>query len=500
MIHRKQLLSDVQARTESGGQWDVLVVGGGATGLGCAVDAASRGLRVLLVEAHDFSHGTSSRSTKLVHGGVRYLLQGNLGLVREALRERKRMMDNAPHLVSALPFVVPVRNLFEQCFYGLGLKVYDWLAGTRRIGSTRVMSKDEMRSAMPTVNLKSIRGGVCYYDAQFDDARFAIGLMRTLFHLGGQALNYTSVSYFLKEEGKVIGVHVKDAFTGQTLTLKAKAVVNATGVWVDQLRALDSTPVEPLVQVSQGVHVVVGAAFYPNQEALLLPRTSDGRVMFVLPWQGHVLIGTTDTSRADAPLEPEALPSEIDFLLNSVAPYLINPPTKQDVLSVFVGLRPLVIRGGRAGKAKTKSMSREHAIVCDPSGLVSVAGGKWTTYRSMAQEVMDRVCEALGCAHRVSQTEHLPLVKDEPLQARDGLVCLHPDLLITRAEVLRAVRHEMAMTIEDVLARRSRALFVNREAALACVPVVRSVLQEALGYGPFELDQQEQALRALFAR
>jgi glycerol-3-phosphate dehydrogenase len=498
VIDRKQLFCDVQARAESGELWDVIVVGGGATGLGCAVDAASRGLRVLLVEAHDFSKGTSSRSTKLVHGGVRYLLQGRLGLVREALRERKRMMDNAPHLVSALLFVVPVRNLFEQCFYGLGLKVYDWLAGARRIGSTRVMSRDEMRRAMPTVDLRSIRGGVCYYDAQFDDARFAIGLMRTLFHLGGQALNYTRVSSLLKEGGKVLGVHAQDAFTGKNLTLRAKAVVNATGVWVDQLRALDSMPVEPLVQVSQGVHVVLDSAFYPSQEALLLPKTSDGRVLFVLPWQGHVLIGTTDTPRSDAPLEPEALPSDIDFLLNSVGPYLIKPPTRQDVLSVFVGLRPLVIRAGQSSKAKTKSMSREHAIVCDPSGLVSVAGGKWTTYRSMAEDVIDRVCAALGCVNVHSQTAHLSLVRDASLLEVDGLERLHPDLLICKAEVLRAVRHEMAMTLEDVLARRSRALFLNREAALACIPAVRSVLRDELGYSSLELDEQERSVRALF--
>lgn len=500
MIDRKQLICDIQARVQAGQGWDVIVIGGGATGLGCAVDAASRGLRVLLVEAHDFAKGTSSRSTKLVHGGVRYLLQGNLGLVRDALRERKRMLNNAPHLVSALPFVVPVRHAFEQWLYWLGLKAYDLLAGSRRIGSTRFMALDEIQRAMPSLDCRFIRGGVCYYDAQFDDARFAIGLMRTLFHLGGQALNYMPVTGFLKQDGKVMGVHVQDVFTGQTLTLTAKAVVNATGVWVDQLRALDSPIVEPLLKVSQGVHVVVDPVFYPSQQALLLPKTRDGRVLFVLPWLGKVLIGTTDTPRADVSFEPEVLPKEIDFLLESVAPYLLNSPSKRDVRSVFVGLRPLVVRGDRASNAKTKSMSREHVIVCAPSGLVSVAGGKWTTYRSMAEEVMNRVCHTLGCSQVPSKTECLPLVKDEPLLMDDGLVRLHPDLSLTKAEVLRAVRHEMAVTIEDVLSRRSRALFLNANAALDCIPVVRSVLQDVLGASSFELDEQEQAFRVSVKR
>ena len=389
MLSRKKHLEVLTTRSQEEYVWDVIVIGGGATGLGSAVDAASRGLKVLLLEGHDFAKGTSSRATKLAHGGVRYMAQGNFSLVREALEERGRMLLNAPNLVKPLAFVIPVRNVFQKLFYWFGLKMYDMLAGKLGVGPTTMMKKNEVLRAVPTISQHKLGGGVRYFDAQFDDARLAIALMKTLHKLGGMAVNYLPVTGFIKQGDKITGVKARDFFTGAEFCFKSKAVINATGVWVDEIRRMDSAETKPMLSPSQGVHVVVDQHFYPSKEALLVPKTSDGRVLFVVPWLGKTLIGTTDTPRKDSPWEPDALPEEIDFILQTAGQYLANAPTRADVRSVFVGLRPLVSAGDE--KQNTKSISREHTVITSASGLVTITGGKWTTYRSMAEEVVDLV-------------------------------------------------------------------------------------------------------------
>lgn len=495
MLDRSKNLAEVVQHSQQGFVWDVVVIGGGATGLGSALDAASRGLSVLLLEGHDFAKGTSSRATKLAHGGVRYLAQGNISLVREALAERGRMLRNAPNLVKPLAFVIPVRNWFQKLFYWVGLKAYDLLAGKLGVGATTLMSRQAVLNALPTIATEGLAGGVRYFDAQFDDARLAIALMKTLHARGGVALNYCKVTGFEKAGGRIEAVKARCGLTGQEITCKARAVVNATGVWVDELRQMDDPAAHKILRPSQGVHVVVDAKFYPAQQALLVPKTSDGRVLFVVPWLGKTLIGTTDTPREDTPLEPADLPGEVDFILKTAGQYLAKAPTAADVRSVFAGLRPLVSSGS---SKNTKSISREHTILIEPSGLVTITGGKWTTYRSMAQEVINLVCKQHGWANKQSCTATMRL-DDEPAPAAVGPAGqpLDKRLQLTRADVEHAVRHEMAMTIEDVLARRSRALFLDSAAAVACIPVVREVLTQQLGLGPAVLDEQEQEFTAL---
>lgn len=496
MLSRKKHLEVLTTRSQEEYVWDVIVIGGGATGLGSAVDAASRGLKVLLLEGHDFAKGTSSRATKLAHGGVRYLAQGNFSLVREALEERGRMLLNAPNLVKPLAFVIPVRNVFQKLFYWFGLKMYDMLAGKLGVGPTTMMKKNEVLRTVPTISQHKLGGGVRYFDAQFDDARLAIALMKTLHKLGGMAVNYLPVTGFVKQGDKVAGVKARDFFSGSEFSFKAKAVINATGVWVDEIRKMDSAETKPMLSPSQGVHVVVDQHFYPSKEALLVPKTSDGRVLFVVPWLGKTLIGTTDTPRKDSPWEPDALPEEVDFILQTAGQYLANAPTRADVRSVFVGLRPLVSAGDE--KQSTKSISREHTVITSSSGLVTITGGKWTTYRSMAEEVIDLVCEQQGWANKPTRTRHLRLEDDLPMKKPGS--ALHENLDINQAEIAQAVLEEMAVTIEDVLARRSRALFLDSAAALDCMNEVRFVLQNELRYTDEELDRQEADFRRLVAQ
>lgn len=496
MLSRKRHLEILKARVQEEYVWDVIVIGGGATGLGSAVDAASRGLKVLLLEGHDFAKGTSSRSTKLVHGGVRYLAQGNFKLVREALEERGRLLTNAPNLVKPLAFVIPVSNVFQKLFYWFGLKMYGLLAGKLRVGPTSMMKKNEVLSTLPTISQRKVRGGVRYFDAQFDDARLAIALMKTLHKIGGMAINYAPVTGFVKTGEKITAVQATDSFSGDSFVFRAKAVINATGVWVDEIRKMDSEQAKPILSPSQGVHVVVDQHFYPAKEALLVPKTSDGRVLFVVPWLGKTLIGTTDTPRQDAPWEPEALPGEVDFILETAAKYLAKAPTRADVRSVFVGLRPLVSAEGE--KQNTKHISREHTVITASSGLVTITGGKWTTYRSMAEDVIDLVCDQQGWLNKPTRTRFLRLEDDLPLRKPGSAI--HENLDLNEAEIAQAVLEEMAVTIEDVLARRSRALFLDSAAALACIWKVRVVLQDELQYSDEELDRQEAEFRTLVAQ
>jgi glycerol-3-phosphate dehydrogenase len=339
------------ARLRSTLRWDVLVIGGGATGLGCAVDAAARGYTTLLLEAHDFAKGTSSRSTKLIHGGVRYLAQGRLGLVREALEERAILLANAPHLVHPQRFVVPVYRQWDRLMLGVGLTAYDWLAGSRSLGASRLLSARDTVAALPGVRQEGLVGGIAYMDARFDDARLAITLMRSVFDLGGLAINYLPVTALRHEAGRVVGADARDAESGACFNIAARVVINAGGVWADTLRQLDEPQAPAQLAPSQGAHLVLDRDFLPTDSALLIPHTPDGRVLFAIPWKGKVLLGTTDTPRTDLPLEPRPLAGEIDFILETAGRYLARPPRREDVRSAFAGLRPLIgsTKGGEVG-------------------------------------------------------------------------------------------------------------------------------------------------------
>lgn len=488
--------------------WDVVVIGGGATGLGAAVDAASRGFRTLLVEAADFAKGTSSRATKLVHGGVRYLAQGNISLVREALRERGLLHRNAPHLAWPLGFVVPAYGLLDQPFYGIGLKLYDLLAGRLNLKPSRWLSRDQALAHAPTLaprqGGRALRGGILYYDGQFDDARLAVALMRTLQDQGGTAVNYVRVRGLVQDEGRVAGVELEDAESGADLgAVKARCVINAAGVWVDAVRRMDDPDALGMVAPSQGVHLTLPRDFLPGDDAILIPKTDDGRVLFVVPWNGHTLVGTTDAPRADLPLEPKASDADVDFILNTAARYLSRAPTRADVTSVWAGLRPLV---KHTGETATKTLSREHTILVSRSGLVTVTGGKWTTYRRMAQDVLDTAIEKHLLAAAACRTETLTLhgapsgpsgltakagtpdsYYGTDLPALRALPGIEHMLVaasgLTEAHVRYAARFEHARAIEDVLARRNRALFLDARAALAAAPEVARILAEELGCG-----------------
>jgi glycerol-3-phosphate dehydrogenase len=498
---RERLLTQL----DSAQPWDVIVIGGGATGLGTAVDAAARGYRTLLIEAADFAKGTSSRATKLVHGGVRYLAQGNISLVREALHERGLLGRNAPHVVWPLGFVVPAYNLIDQPFYGVGLKMYDLLAGRLNLRPSRMLSRSQALADAPTlapeVNGHSLRGGVLYYDGQFDDARLATALMRTLFDLGGLAVNYMAVTGLNQSNGRIDGVTARDALSGTSFVLHAKCVVNATGVWVDEIRRMEDRSAMGIVAPSQGVHLTLPRDFLPGDNAILIPKTDDGRVLFVVPWNGHTIVGTTDAPRADLPLEPDAPREDVDFILATAGRYLSRKPTRSDVTSVWSGLRPLVKAGGVGA---TKTLSREHTILVSNAGLITVTGGKWTTYRRMAQDVMDLAAREQILAYAPCRTENLPLhgAPGAPAGlARPGTPDAYygsdlPQLRalpgaghmlvaasgLTEAHVRFAARFELARTAEDVLARRNRALFLDSAAALRAAPDVARILAEELDH------------------
>ncbi|PTX18904.1 glycerol-3-phosphate dehydrogenase [Pontibacter mucosus] len=484
-------------------EWDVIVIGGGATGLGVGIDAASRGYRTLLLEQADFAKGTSSRSTKLVHGGVRYLAQGDIGLVYEALYERGLLLQNAPHLVHVQPFVIPSYSLWDKMFYGIGLKVYDWMAGRYRFQKTSLVSKDTVINLLPNVRRDGLKGGIVYYDGQFDDARLAVNMAQTCVEQGGVVLNYMRVEGLVKDQqGKVVGVEACDLESGRKYKLKAKVVVNATGVFVNDILQMDVPKQHPLVRPSQGVHVVVDRSFLKGDNALMLPKTPDGRVLFAVPWHEHVLLGTTDTPLNENSLEPTALEAEIDFILQTAGQYLERKPTRKDVLSVFAGLRPLAAPTKDAGS--TKEISRSHKLIVAASGLVTITGGKWTTYRKMAQDTIDkaiavgklpaRPCNTTNLRIHGAVSEKSNILKPLLYYGTDAagvevLAAQHPALgnKLHRsfphigAEVVWAVRHEMARTVEDVLARRLRVLFLNAKAAIEMAPQVAALMAGEMG-------------------
>ncbi len=474
-MNRFEILERVRQRSDP---WDMIVIGGGATGVGCAVDAASRGYDVLLLEQHDFGKGTSSRSTKLIHGGVRYLAQGNISLVREALKERGILLQNAPHVVHKQAFIVPCYGLWQKLYYSVGLKIYDLLSGKYRLGKSQILSKSETIKQLLTIRSDGLSGGILYYDGQFDDTRLLIDLVRTSHRQGAAVLNYAKVALIVKDaDGKVGGVQFEDVLTGEKFTVKAKAVINATGAYCDGVRRMSDSSAKPIVTLSQGIHLVFDRGFLPGNTALLIPKTSDGRVLFCIPWHGHTLVGTTDTQIESAELEPKALESEIEFVLKTAANYLAKAPARTDILSVFAGIRPLV----KSNLSKnTASLSRGYAIEIDAAGMLTITGGKWTTYRSMAEDAVDRAVRLAGLEFRQSVSAGLQIRSSHRI-GNEQLDKLHPDLPYTREDVIRAVNQEMAHTVEDVLARRMRALFLNASATIEIAPKVAEIMAEEFG-------------------
>lgn len=501
---------DLIARLARPQQYDLAIIGGGASGLGVALDAAARGFSVVLVESHDFAKGTSSRSTKLVHGGVRYLAQGNISLVREALYERTTLLANAPHLAQPLAFVMPSYKFWEAPFYGVGLKIYDALAGKAGLGPTEFLNREETLSYLPTVRPDGpngrLRGGVKYWDGQFDDARLALALARTAAEKGALLVNYCAATGLIHEHGRLIGLHAKDQETGASFEVRARCLVNAAGVWVDQWRVQDGQAIgqkaEPMVAPSQGVHVVVDRTFLPGNHAMLIPKTADGRVLFAVPWLGKTILGTTDTPRDDLAREPLPFKDELDFILRESARYLTRAPTSADIKSIWVGLRPLVKpQDDKAGN--TKALSREHTVLIGQSGLVTVTGGKWTTYRAIAEDVLDNCFEAGLLPVRPPVTAQLQLVgaanSNHSLTEAPGLHLYGSEseavaalqgggnLLsngLTESMVRFAARCEYARTVEDVLARRSRLLFLDAAQAAAIAAPVADLLKDETGIDP----------------
>ncbi len=480
--------------------FDVAIIGGGASGLGAAVDAAARGHSVLLVEQSDFAKGTSSRSTKLVHGGVRYLKQGNVALVLEALRERGLLCRNAPHLVHSLPFVIPNYHWWEGPFYGIGLKVYDGLAGRLGLEPSRWLTRGDVLDLLPNLEREGLNGGILYHDGQFDDARLAVNLAQTAAEQGAVVLNHCRCAGLLKDHGHVVGLRLIDEEGGREFEVRARAVINATGVFADRVRAFDEPASAPLLSPSQGIHLVLPADFLPGHTAVMIPKTDDGRVLFAVPWHGRLVVGTTDTPVAQAALEPRALPEEIDFVFGQITRYLARDPSRHDVLSVFAGLRPLI----KAEAESTAALSRDHLISVSASGLITLGGGKWTTYRKMAEDVIDHA-EMVGgldqqaCRTRdlpvhgaagasAAESSHLRVYGSDATGIRDLIAVapglgarLHPHLEFLEAEVVWHARHEMARTVEDVLARRTRALLLDAQAALEAAPRVAALLAAELG-------------------
>jgi glycerol-3-phosphate dehydrogenase len=479
--------------------WDLLVIGGGATGLGIALDAVARGYKTLLVEQSDFAKGTSSRSTKLVHGGVRYLQQGDVKLVREASVERGLLCRNAPHLVKNQTFIIPIYNFPDRVKYTVGLKLYDWISGKFSLGSSIFISRKKTLEALPGVASKGLLGGVLYHDGQFDDSRLAINLAQSIVEKGGSAINYVKVIGLLKNGIKISGAQVMDIEKSVVYNIKAKAVINATGVFVDDILHMDNPTVSKLICVSQGVHLVLDKKFYPSSHALMIPETSDGRVLFAVPWHDKVVLGTTYTPVESASLEPQALEKEISFILETASEYLTEKPTREDVLSVFAGLRPLA--APKQGEQKTKEISRSHKIIISPSDLFSILGGKWTTYRKMGEDMVNQVEKQLNWKHRKAETAFLHIHGykeninwDDPFyfygsdatllrQRINGSAqeWISEELKIHKKQVEWAVEKEMARTVEDVLSRRTRALFLDARESIRICPEVASIMAKALG-------------------
>lgn len=492
--------NNIKQLEQKGKVWDIAIIGGGASGLGVALDALSRGLSVVLVEKADFAKGTSSRSTKLVHGGVRYLAQGHISLVFEALRERGRLLKNAPHLTFNQPFIIPIYSFFDRLQYSIGLKIYDWMAGRLRLGKSRFISKKETIARLPQIKQKGLKGGVVYHDGQFDDARLALSVAMTCDEMGGCLLNYMRVTSLLKSgSGQISGIKVRDEFNRKKYEINAKMVVNATGVFADKILQMDQPGSPKSIQPSQGIHLVLERSFLGGKDALMIPKTSDGRVLFAVPWMDKLVVGTTDTLREKAKLEPEALSKEVDFILETAEAYLSKAPTRKDIQSVFAGLRPLA--APKEGSTKTKEISRSHKVILSESKLVSITGGKWTTFRKMGEDTVEKFPEVTGSGLKPSTSAQIQyhgyaenhmkghwrgygadsVLIQKMIQEKPNLgQTLHQGYPYTNAEVIWCTRHEMAMRVEDILSRRMRVLLLDARAALEMAPKVAELMASEL--------------------
>ena len=466
-MNRQSLIEHLNSTPE----FDICIIGGGATGLGIAVDAASRGYKTALFEQFDFAKGTSSRSTKLVHGGVRYLQQGNIKLVMEALKERGLLLKNAPALVSNQKFIVPNYKWWEKPYYGIGLKIYDWMAGSLGIGPSELLSKEETLALAPTLDPEDLTGAVLYHDGQFDDARLAISLAQTAVSLDAVVLNYFPVTALLKKQNNVCGVQVKNSLTGKEYSVNSKVVINATGVFTDRILSMDNPEHEALISPSQGIHLVVDKEFLPGDTAIMIPKTDDGRVLFAVPWHDKIVLGTTDTPVDTVEEEPRPLPEEIDFILTHIGRYLTKDPQRSDVRSMFAGLRPLV-----KGKSKiTSTLSRDHLITISESDMITVTGGKWTTYRKMAEDTVNLVAEKLQSQITcVTHELKITVLKNIPASI-EGLTNEQITVLVRQA-----AEHEMCMTVEDFLSRRTRQLLLDARVAMNKAPLVAAALAGVL--------------------
>ena len=462
--------------------WDIIVIGGGATGLGTALDASLRGYKTLLLEGHDFAKGTSSRSTKLVHGGVRYLEQGNIKLVREALRERGYLLKNAPHLTSIQTFIVPVFSGWEKMFYGLGLKFYDLLSGKLSLGDTQILSKKETVEHLPTINAEKLAGGILYFDGQFDDSHLAIEIAATAIKKGATVLNYCKATGFIKTNGEITGVECIDVLSEKKYTLKTKVVVNATGVFTNAIVQMDNQLEHDLVSPSQGIHLVIDAKFFPSTDAMMIPKTDDGRVLFAVPWHNKVVLGTTDTPIEEVSYEPKPLEEEIEFIIKHINRYCTSLITRADVNAVYVGLRPLV---KQKTKVSSALISREHHLSVSSSGLITITGGKWTTYRKMAADAVDNAAFIGKFKKEKCTTAHTPIGDEKEKETRMKEILkndislkelVDPNYTFTKAAIVYAVKYEMAICIEDILARRMRLLFLDATLAIAVAPMVASIM------------------------
>jgi len=484
-------------------QWDFIIIGGGATGLGVAVDSASRGYSTLLLEQSDFAKATSSRSTKLVHGGVRYLQNGDVALVREALRERGYLRNNAPHLVKNQRFIIGNYRWWEKPFYTIGLTLYDLLSGGMSLGRSLPMSRAAVIRSIPRIVRKNLRGGVVYHDGQFDDSRLAVNLMQTAIEQGATVVNYAKVTELLKSsDGHISGVIARDELDGMNFKAEGKCIINATGIFVDNIIRMDNPSEKPLVRPSQGVHLVVDKSFLGGDDAIMIPKTSDGRVMFGVPWHNRVILGTTDIPVKEFVLEPKALEEEVDFILETAGRFLEKKPQRSDVLCVFAGLRPLAAPKNGGDGAKTKEISRSHKMLVSPSGLVTITGGKWTTYRKMAEDTVNAAVRAKKLPVKACHTKKLKIhgyfenpdrndrmyIYGSDLEAIIKMQRENPAFAerldettdFTVGEVVWAARREMARTVDDVLARRVRVLYLDARASIALAPRVASILASEL--------------------
>lgn len=496
-MKREENISQLKDETKI---WDIAIIGGGSSGLGVALDAISRGMSVLLLEKADFAKGTSSRSTKLVHGGVRYLAQGDVMLVLEALKERGRLLKNAAHLAHDQPFIIPIYTLWDRLQYTVGLKIYDWMAGKLRLGKSKWISKADTISRLPAIKQKGLMGGVVYYDGQFDDARLAVAIAQTADEAGACILNYTKVSGLKKNtEGKITGLKVRDELSKKNYTVQAKMVVNATGVFADKILQMDNPEAPQMIQPSQGIHLVMDLDFLGGTDALMIPKTKDGRVLFAVPWHDRLVVGTTDTLREKAKLEPEALQKEIDFVLETASGYLTKEPTRADVKAVFAGLRPLA--RPKEGSTKTKEISRSHKVILSNSGLVTLTGGKWTTFRKMGEDTVDYFEQVTGEKSKESTSANMKIQGNttQPEAGHWGIYGtdakaihslaeshpewkekIHPDFPNILAEVIWAVRNEMAVKVDDVLSRRIRMLILDAQAAIDSAPKIAELMAKEM--------------------